>query len=158
MTGTGVVTGSNGLPAGWGGGKAGLGSARTYVPPTPPKLAAHLRPVPTGRELEARKAARALVSQTFYGPMLKQMRDSPFKDDLFSGGRGGQAFTALLDQQLAVRMGRDNDPLVEAIARRAMRAEVPGARAAAPGARAAAAGGQVAGGQVAGVGLMEVLA
>lgn len=117
---------SNGLPASWGGGKVGLGSVRTYVPPTPPKLAAHLRPPPSGQELQARKAARTLVAQTFYGPMLKQMRDSPFKDEIFSGGRGGEAFSSLLDQQLTARMGRGNDPLVNAIVKRAM--QVAGGR------------------------------
>jgi Rod binding domain-containing protein len=47
-----------------------------------------------------------LVSQTFYGTMLKQMHESPFKSDKFDGGRGGQAFSSLLDQHLADRMSR----------------------------------------------------
>ena|SRR5690348_6722458 len=47
-----------------------------------------------------------LVSQTFYGTMLKQMRDSPFKSKIFDGGRGGEAFSSLLDQHLADRMSR----------------------------------------------------
>src|SRR5688572_14004709 len=50
--------------------------------------------------------ARKWVAQTFFGTMLKQMRDSPFKSELFAGGRGGQAFGTLLDQQLADRMSR----------------------------------------------------
>src|SRR5688500_11582533 len=33
--------------------------------------------------------AQKLVSQAFFGTMLKQMRNSPFKSELFSGGRGG---------------------------------------------------------------------
>ena len=44
------------------------------------------------------------VSQTFFGTLLKQMRENPFKSDLFTGGQGGQAFGALYDQQLADRM------------------------------------------------------
>ena len=48
--------------------------------------------------------ARKWVAQTFFGTMLKQMRNSPFKSDLFAGGRGGEAFGTLLDQQLAERM------------------------------------------------------
>jgi Rod binding domain-containing protein len=46
------------------------------------------------------------VSQTFFGTMLKQMGESPFKSDLFSGGRGGEAFSSLYHQQLADRMAR----------------------------------------------------
>jgi Rod binding domain-containing protein len=48
--------------------------------------------------------AEKWVSQTFYGTMLRQMNDSPFKSDLFSGGRGGQAFAPMLSQHLADRM------------------------------------------------------
>ena len=44
------------------------------------------------------------VSQAFYGTLLKQMGDSPFKSELFSGGRGGQAFSSMYHQQLADRM------------------------------------------------------
>ena len=50
------------------------------------------------------KNAQKLVSQTFFGNLLKQMHNSPFKSKLFSGGRGGEAFGALLDQHLADRM------------------------------------------------------
>lgn len=46
------------------------------------------------------------VSQTFFGTLLKQMGDSPFKSELFSGGRGGQAYSSLYHQQLADRMAR----------------------------------------------------
>jgi Rod binding domain-containing protein len=34
------------------------------------------------------------------------MGESPFKSDLFSGGRGGEAFSSLYHQQLADRMAR----------------------------------------------------
>jgi Rod binding domain-containing protein len=51
-------------------------------------------------------AAQQLVSQTFFGQMLKQMRDDPFKSKLFDGGRGGQMFSAMYDQKLADRMAR----------------------------------------------------
>ena len=59
------------------------------------------------------------VSQTFFGTLLKQMADSTFKSDLFSGGRGGEAFSSLYHQQLADRMARGaGDPLVQSIVRR----------------------------------------
>jgi hypothetical protein len=59
------------------------------------------------------------VSQTFYGTILKQMHNSPFKSELFEGGRGGQAFGGLMDQHLADRMARSgNNKLVNGIVRR----------------------------------------
>ena len=52
------------------------------------------------------RQAEKLVSQTFFGTLLKQMHDSPFKSPLLDGGRGGQAFQPLMDQHLADRMAR----------------------------------------------------
>jgi Rod binding domain-containing protein len=68
-------------------------------------------------QLEAQ--AKQLVSQTFFGTMLKQMRDSPFKSDLFEGGRGGQAFSSLYDQRLVEQMSRGaGKKLVDSIVKR----------------------------------------
>jgi Rod binding domain-containing protein len=65
------------------------------------------------------ETARKWVAQTFYGAMLKQMRESPFKSEIFSGGRGGQAFSTMLDQHLADHMSRSaGSKLVNAIARK----------------------------------------
>jgi len=65
------------------------------------------------------KQSQHLVAQTFYGTMLKQMRESPFKSELFSGGRGGQAFSTLLDQHLADHMSRaSGSKLVNALTRK----------------------------------------
>ena len=62
---------------------------------------------------------RTWVAQTFFGTLLKQMRESPFKSELFSGGRGGQAFSSMHDQQLAEHMARGaGSKLVNAIVRR----------------------------------------
>jgi Rod binding domain-containing protein len=69
----------------------------------------------------ARLEAQAgqLVSQTFFGTMLKQMRDSPFKSDLFDGGKGGQAFNQLYDQRLVEQMSRGaGKKLVNSIVRK----------------------------------------
>src|SRR4051812_31254498 len=52
------------------------------------------------------KQARMLVGQTFFGTLLKQMRESPFRSELFEGGRGGQAFAPLYDQKLVEHMSR----------------------------------------------------
>jgi Rod binding domain-containing protein len=65
------------------------------------------------------RQAQKWVAQTFYGPMFKQMRESPFKSDLFAGGRGGEMFSQLQDQQLADRMSRGaGNKLVRSIVRR----------------------------------------
>ena len=61
---------------------------------------------PDARRAELTKQAQRLVSQTFFGTLLRQMHQSPFKSDLFSGGRGADAFTPMLDAQLADRMAR----------------------------------------------------
>ena len=63
--------------------------------------------------------ARKWVAQTFFGTMLKQMRNSPFKSELFEGGRGGQAFAPLLDQRLIDSMSKGTaSKLTSAIARK----------------------------------------
>ena len=59
------------------------------------------------------------VAQTFYGTLLKQVRQSPFHSEKFEGGRGGEAFGSLYDQHLADHMARGaGKKLVEAIARK----------------------------------------
>jgi hypothetical protein len=78
------------------------------------QLAAPGRP----KRPELEEQARILVSTTFFGTILKQMRESPFRSELWSGGRGGQAFGALYDQQIAERMARGaGQKLVRAIVR-----------------------------------------
>lgn len=85
---------------------AGLGNLSPSVSPQ------------SNRHKQLVHGAQQLVSQTFFGRMLKQMRDDPFKSDLFDGGRGGQMFSALLDQHLADRMARGvGDKLVDSIVR-----------------------------------------
>ena len=50
--------------------------------------------------------AEKWVATSFYGELLKQAHSSPFKSKLFSGGRGGEVFGAMQDQQLAAQMTR----------------------------------------------------
>ena len=62
------------------------------------------------------KETQKWVATTFYGTLLKQMRDDPFHSDLFDGGRGGEMFQGMLDQELADRASRSMAPkLVNAI-------------------------------------------
>ena len=70
-------------------------------------------------EGELTQKARELVGTTFYATLLKQMHDSPFKSELFSGGRGGEAFGGMYDQILTQRMsGRGADRLVRPIVKK----------------------------------------
>src|SRR4051812_20826021 len=65
------------------------------------------------------RQAQQWVGQTFFGVLLKQMRESPFKSHLFEGGRGGQAFSSLYDQKLIEHMSRGaGKSLVNAIVRK----------------------------------------
>src|ERR1700744_2780208 len=52
------------------------------------------------------KQTQKWVAQTFYGTLLKQMRQSPFRSKLMDGGHGGEAYGSLYDQQLAEHMTR----------------------------------------------------
>jgi Rod binding domain-containing protein len=88
------------------------------MPKGPTKLSGALRPEDTEARKHLRKLAGTLVAQTFYAPMMAQMRNSPFKDEKFSGGRGGEAFSQVLDQQIVSKMSRGHDPLVESIIKR----------------------------------------
>jgi len=75
-----------------------------------------------GRQQELTRTAQKWVAQTFYGAMLKQMRNSPFKSELFEGGRGGEAFQSMFDQTLADRMARgQNNKLVRSIVRQILK-------------------------------------
>src|SRR5947209_4287212 len=55
-------------------------------------------------KLEAQ--AQKWVAQTFFGTLLKQVRNSPFRSEMLDGGRGGQAFGSMYDQHLAEHMAR----------------------------------------------------
>lgn len=52
------------------------------------------------------KQTQKWVAQSFYGTLLRQVRKSPFRSKLFDGGRGGEAFGEMYDQQLAEHMTR----------------------------------------------------
>ena len=65
------------------------------------------------------KESQKWVAQTFYGTLLKQVRQSPFHSEKFEGGRGGEAFQSLYDQHLADHMARGTGrKLVDAIVRK----------------------------------------
>jgi Rod binding domain-containing protein len=71
------------------------------------------------RHNELTRQAEQWVGQTFYGVLLKQMRESPFRSDLFEGGRGGQAYGPLYDQKLIEHMSRGTShSLVKSLVRK----------------------------------------
>ncbi len=78
----------------------------------------------TPHEEQLIEQARKWVSQTFFGTLLKQMHNSPFKSPLFEGGRGGQAFGELYDQHMVDHMSRGaGNKLVGAMVRRIVKKE-----------------------------------
>jgi len=80
--------------------------------------------------------ARKWVAQTFFGTLLKQMRNSPFKSPLFEGGKGGEAFDELYDQHLVEHMSRGvGNKLAMAIARKIVNKTDDAAKASAAYAR-----------------------
>lgn len=86
---------------------------------------------------QVRQASEQLVASTLLLPLLQQMREDPFRTDLFHGGSTEDIFAAQLDTELADRMAQGmNLPIVEAVYQRIMR-QVE-ARAATPHAPAAA--------------------
>ena len=56
------------------------------------------------REDETREAADQLVATAFVLPLLQQVRDDPFKSDLFHGGQGEEIFGQQLDVLMAERI------------------------------------------------------
>ncbi|MGD0390372.1 MAG: rod-binding protein [Tepidisphaeraceae bacterium] len=74
---------------------------------------------PLSRHDQLIQQTRKWVALSFFEPILKQMRDSPFHSDLLDGGSGGKAFAAMYDERLAERMASDaSDSLVKSIVRR----------------------------------------
>jgi Rod binding domain-containing protein len=77
------------------------------------------RPAPPSKHDQLVKHSQHLVAQTFFGTLLKQMHEGPFKSKIFDGGRGGQAFSSLLDQHLSEHMARGaGHKLVDGMVRR----------------------------------------
>jgi hypothetical protein len=65
----------------------------------------HRKSLSPDQQTKLEKSSSTLVNQFFMGSMLKQMRNSPFKNDMFSGGKGGEAYSGLFDQRLAEHSG-----------------------------------------------------
>jgi peptidoglycan hydrolase FlgJ len=59
---------------------------------------------PTAKDPELRKAFDSFVGETFYGQMLKSLRQSQNKPAYFYGGRAEEIFQGQLDQVLAQKL------------------------------------------------------
>ena len=79
-------------------------------------------------DAELRKACEELES-VFLEQLLKEMRRTVPKDDLFSGGRGEDVFQSMFDQEIAKKMaGRGGIGLAEILVRQLSRQAVPPSR------------------------------
>lgn len=111
-----------------------LAALNSLTPPTPipaARLAADAdRPfalnlasnLPAKPKQDPREAARQLIGQALLAPLVKAMRQDPFKSTLFHGGQAEDAFTDQLDQQFVERMSeRMNGPLLDSVYRQITR-------------------------------------
>jgi len=70
------------------------------------------------RQESLRKSSQQLVATTFVMPMLAQMREDPFKSDLFHGGQTEDIFGQQIDTILAERIVAKADfSIVDAVYR-----------------------------------------
>jgi Rod binding domain-containing protein len=100
-----------------------MNSIATSLPTTPRGTSDRIPPIPTHGLLTHHQKlvqqARKWVAMSFFEPMLKQMRESPFHSDLLDGGEGGKAFASMYDERLSERMASDaSDTLVKSIVRK----------------------------------------
>jgi len=67
-------------------------------------------------EKQIEQLANQFVSIAFIKPMMEQMRNSPFKSEMFSGGSGGDMFQQQLDTVISDRISqRANFPIAKAV-------------------------------------------
>jgi len=60
---------------------------------------------PSPEDAALEQTAQTVVNQFFMGTMLKQMRESPFKNEMFSGGKAGNAYASMFDTHLSENAG-----------------------------------------------------
>lgn len=103
-----------------------MNSASIPLATTRPGHSAHLHHLqisaghgPLSRHDKLVQQTRKWVAMSFFEPMLKQMRESPFHSDLMDGGEAGKAFASMYDERLSERMASDaTDSLVSSIVRK----------------------------------------
>jgi hypothetical protein len=65
-----------------------------------------------------KRTASQLVSETVFVPLLAEMREFPFGNEIGSGGRGEAVFAEQLDQRIADTVAASSGGLADQIARR----------------------------------------
>jgi Rod binding domain-containing protein len=65
-------------------------------------------PAQAAPDSQLRKAFDNFVGETFYGQMLKALRESVGKPAYFDGGRAEEIFTQQFDQVMAQKMAQSN--------------------------------------------------
>ena len=79
----------------------------------------NVKPAAGDMHSQLTQKAQQWVAQTFFGTLLKQMDESPFKSEMLSGGKGGQAFSSMYHQRLVEHMSKaSGKKLVEGMVRR----------------------------------------
>jgi hypothetical protein len=73
------------------------------LPVAPPALK---QTASTGGQAKLREVFDEFVGQSFYGLMLKSLRESTQKPAYFHGGRGEEVFQGQLDQRLVEEMSK----------------------------------------------------
>jgi len=73
---------------------------------------------PKDSEKKLREQATELVAGTFFRTLMKAMRDTVPKDEMFGGGRGEEVFRGMFDRELSTRFAKSgNFPVVDAAVR-----------------------------------------
>lgn len=76
----------------------------------------------TGENEELRNAANQLVAVAFIKPLMAQMRETPFKNEMFHGGQGETIFQEHLDTVIADRISsRSQFSIADAVYRKMSR-------------------------------------
>ena len=89
--------------------RAGVAPSKAFKLP-----AAQNADMPLAQQLQP--VAQVLIAQTFFGTLLKQSENNPYKDERIEGGRGGQMWNSMFHQKLAERMTRGSgQKLVKAV-------------------------------------------
>ncbi len=97
------------LEAAPGAGCAGRNVSCAHAPrlrSQPGSAARTLSPRASSRDEQLRRKIDEFIGVTFFGTLLKVMRDSRLKGEYGHGGRGEEIFRAQLDAELAQRAGR----------------------------------------------------
>lgn len=69
---------------------------------------------PTERAIH--KKSSELLGQVFFAPILAKMHESPFKTEISSGGRGGEAFAPMMDALMIKKVVPPTGHLVQRFA------------------------------------------